>query len=389
MYEPQSLLEAYYSIYEQPEYLEEEYLNEEDQYFYDIAQFLLDEGYTEDDIFELTEEEDFIYILQNIDEAMTDAEKKALSRHSRERLGIGHAGVSKTGKELKGASRERSVSSVRQKRSERQAWDSPTERQKEIARRGRESTERYHKREEEKATSDRMKRVDAEAEREYQAQKSADSKKTPSKTAVGKLKDAAQAGWERHQKATKTAGEVLGGVGRYLAAHQKAKAARAGGRDISAKTQERYARQQAFKGIKEDYFDYVLDYLLENFEFDSEDHLYSTMVSLDEETIEDILDIMEVKGLGGEVEFHRGGYSGSVSPGEERRETGITRSKLVSGKAPASQKDDLYGGSAKMNLTPKDKLRGKMKKLESSEDESPRTQERISKMRDVLKKNKY
>jgi hypothetical protein len=165
MYQPQSLLEAYYSIYEEP--INEEYLTEEEQYCYEIAQFLLDEGFTEEEIISLTEEEDFLDILYQIDEAKkrskTEIRQMGLSGRRTRRMGVeprqmrGGEAVSASGKKLTGATKkaaEADVEAIRKARAERQAWDSPTPRQQEIARRGRESVARTE-------TKGKMKRLEA------------------------------------------------------------------------------------------------------------------------------------------------------------------------------------------------------------------------------------
>lgn len=289
---PHSLLEAYHSIYENPEeqveyisesYIQEDYLDEEDEYFYDVAEFLLDEGLTEEEIIALTEEEDFLDILDYIEEKMTDAEKKSLSRHSRERLGIQSSGQSKAGKPLKGAARERSIASTRQKRAERQAWSDATPRQKEIAKRGRAAVERH-----------KMKKLDAEAERIHQANKQQAASQKPPQTLVGRLKAAAQAGLEKDKAARAQAGKVAKGVGEYLRTKHGAKAARAGGKKASDAAIERLARKKAHKAANED-FEYVLEYVMEE-GYDFEDAL-DIIEELDDETIEIIL---EVKGMGGQ-----------------------------------------------------------------------------------------
>lgn len=281
---PHSLLEAYHSIYNNPQtnpqplnenYIEENYIDEDDEYFYEVAEFLLDEGLTEEEIIALTEEEDFLDILDYIEEKMTDAEKKALSRHSRARLGIQSSGQSKTGKPLKGAARERSIASTRQKRAERQAWDDATPRQKEIAQRGRASVERHQ-----------MKKLDAEAEKIHQANKQqAASKQTPN-TLVGRLKAAAKAGAERDKAARAQAGKIAKGVGEYFKTKHGAKTARAGGKKASDAAIERLARKKAHKAANEE-FEYVLEYVMEE-GYDYDDAL-DIIEELDDETIETIL----------------------------------------------------------------------------------------------------
>lgn len=135
----------------------------------------------------------------------------------------------------------------------------------------------------------------------------------------------------------------------------------------------------------EETYDIVSDYLLDNFEFDSQEHLDETISLLDYDTIETIIN--EVKGLGGGVSFSRGSYHGVESPGEKRRESGEKlRSKTASGEVPENQLDRLFNKSAGMSLTPKDKAKNKLRKLEDREDDSPETKRRIGRLRDVLKK---
>lgn len=277
MSQPQNLLEAYYSIYEEP--INEEYLTEEDQYCYDVAEFLLDEGFTEEEIIALTEEENFLEILEYIEEKMTPADYRSLSRHGKKRLR--QSGMKlQDPHEYKGAAAKKSREGVQSRRAERQAWDDATPRQKEIAKRGRESEQRV-----------KLAKLETEAEKIHQDNKKAEAAKKPSKTLVGKIKSGIEAGIERDKAAREKFGKVAKGVGEYLKAKHGAKVARGLGKtSASDEAIERRARQKAQAAVKEDYFDIVADYLLENFEFESEEHFYSTMASLDEEVIDNIVD---------------------------------------------------------------------------------------------------
>ena len=89
-------------------------------------------------------------------------------------------------------------------------------------------------------------------------------------------------------KKKKTYGEKIGRVLTTLDKIAKAKFERGlGKRKTSDEALRRFTRREL---AKEDYFDIVADYLLENFEFESEQHLYKTMASLDEELIDEILE---------------------------------------------------------------------------------------------------
>lgn len=298
MYQPQSLLEAYYSIYEEP--INEEYLTEEEQYCYEIAQFLLDEGFTEEEIISLTEEEDFLDILYQIDEAKkrskTEIRQMGLSGRRTRRMGAeprqmrGGEVVSSKGEPLpKGApkkSAEADIAAVRKARSERSAGYTPKTREREVPAERR-AMMKDRKEHEFKTNFDR---IDKQAEKIHQDNKKEAETKKPSKTVVGRIKAGIQAGVERDKKARETLGKVARGVGEYISSVNKSKVARGLGKtSASDEAIQRKARMDAKKSVREDYFDYVADYLLENFEFESEEHFYQTMASLDEETINNII----------------------------------------------------------------------------------------------------
>ena len=271
------LYEAYNSVY----------LTEEDQYCYDIAEFLVSEGFSEEEIYALTEEENFLDTLNYIEEKMTAADYRSLSRHGKKRLR--QSGMKlQDPHEYKGAAGKKSREGVQSRRAGRQAWDDATARQKEIARRGRESQQRV-----------RMAQLDAEAEKIYQDSKKKSSTERPPKTAVGRGKEyiatRAQQDTEKLKKAGETIRALASGLFARAQAGEKVKGARvAKGRTVTPEVEKRYKRREGYKAIKkalgEDYFDIVADYLLENFEFESKEHLLQTMTYLDEETIDEIVE---------------------------------------------------------------------------------------------------
>lgn len=315
MHNPQSLLEAYYSIYEQPEIVEE-YLDEDDQYFYEVAEFLLDEGFTEDEIYELTEEEDFLDILEVIEEAKkrtkTQIRQMGLSGRRTRQMGAeprqmrGGEPVGASGKRLTGATKksaESDIEAVRKARAERrQGSDRLASKQ----------PGSYHVRQ-------RLKNMEKEMDNKPE-QKPASK---PSQSLVGRLKSAAAAGMERHRQATQTAGKVAKGVGAYLATKHAATAKRASAQSPANKAAiERLARKKAHKAASEE-FEYVLNYVMEE-GYDYEEAL-DIIEELDDETIEEIMeeydDLMEVTGYG-KVDPHTGGSSDETSRAQRARYKG-------------------------------------------------------------------
>jgi hypothetical protein len=283
MYTPHSLLEAYYSIYDQPE-INEEYLDEEEQYFYDIAEFLLDEGFSEEEIYELTEEENFLDILDVIDEAKkrtkTQTRQMGLSGRRTRQLGAeprqmrGGQVVSSSGKPLpKGApkkSAESDIEAIRKARAER-----------------RQGTDRLaSKQPGSYYVLQRLKNMEKDIDREQN--KSASQAPKPSQSLVGRLKSAAAAGMERHRQATQTAGKVAKGVGAYLATKHAATAKRASAQNPANKAAiERLAKRKAHKAASED-FEYILNYVMEE-GYEYEEAL-DIIEELDDYTIEMILE---------------------------------------------------------------------------------------------------
>lgn len=279
MYQPQSLLEAYHSIYQEP--IVEEYLTEEEEICYEIADFLLDEGYSEEEILSLMEEEDFIDILYQIHEKMSSDDYASLSRHGKRR--VREAGIEvKDSHEYttRGGARTKKTKAVQSRRAERSSGYAPKTREREVPaerrammqdRKDRDFKVRYDK-------------ADRDAEKIYQDNKRQAASEKKDKTA-------AASGWERHNQAVGVAKKLAKGVGEYFSSVNRSKIARGLGKtSASDEAIQRKARMDAKKSVREDYFDYVADYLLENFEFESEEHFYQTMASLDEELINDIID---------------------------------------------------------------------------------------------------
>jgi hypothetical protein len=274
------LYEAYQNVY----------LSEEDLYFQEVAEFLLDEGFTEDEIYALTEEEDFLDILEVIEEAKkrtkTQIRQMGLSGRRTRKMGAeprqmrGGQAVSASGKRLTGATKksaESDIEAIRKARAERrQGTDKLSSKQ----------AGSYHIRQ-------RLKNMEKDIDREQSQKKAAEK---PSQSLVGRLKSAYAAGMERHKQATEKAGKIAKGVAVAAATEHGARIKKASASktpeqaERTRKAARRLGVMKGSKAMKEDYFDIVADYLLENFEFDSTEHLYSVMASLDEELIDEIIE---------------------------------------------------------------------------------------------------
>ena len=308
------LYEAYNSVY----------LTEDEQYCQDIAEFLLNEGFTEEEIFHLTKEDNFFEIVENIAEAkQLELLKKTKDGYAarsmtpsaiRKQKGVPVEGGKREKEQppkksepspgqlslnLSGKKPSRSLPSTRTPSASERRIGSGTSRRGTVSRNERNREYPGNTSSKSAKTNRRLKELESEVERDWPSIKKQQEFQMPPKTAVRQAKDyvaaRAQQDIEKVRKAGKVVGALASGLFGRAVASEKVKGARvAQGRNVSPEVEKRYKRKEGYRAIKkalgEDYFDIVIDYLLENFEFDSEEHLLQTMTYIDEETIDEIVE---------------------------------------------------------------------------------------------------